>query len=113
VGVHVVKVAGEDRRLVATGARADLHDDAAEVLARLDQVEFLEAGFAAPVAGCAGRQLLLGVAAHVGVGLGGGDEGLGLGDILADLFVFEVRFDELGERAVFLGRLGCSAPGRR
>src|SRR5262249_43084962 len=37
VGVHVVEVAGEQRRLVAAGAGTDFNDDAAEVLAGIDE----------------------------------------------------------------------------
>ena len=42
VGVHVVEVAGEQGGLVAAGAGPDFHDDAAEVLARLDQQQVFE-----------------------------------------------------------------------
>ena len=42
VRVHVVEVAGEQGRLVAAGAGADFHDDAAEVLARVDQQQVFQ-----------------------------------------------------------------------
>ena len=58
-----------------------------------------------------GLQLFLGVAAHVGVGLGG-ENGLGLGDVGFHLLVFDVGFDALGQGAVFLGGLGVARPVR-
>src|SRR5262249_46168157 len=42
VGVHIVQVAGEEGGLVAAGAGPNLHDKAAEVLARVEQQEVLE-----------------------------------------------------------------------
>src|SRR5262245_35115405 len=80
VGVHAVEVAGEQGGLVAAGAGADLHDQAGEVLARLDQEEVFQPGLQRLHLLPLGGQLLLGVGAHLGVGLGG-EQGLGLADV--------------------------------
>ena len=101
VRVHVVKVAGEQGRLVAAGAGADFHDEAVVSLA-LGQDEIFQPVLQRLLTASQIVQFLLGVLPHLRIGFRV-EQRLGLGEIVADFLVFEIGFDALGERAVLLG----------
>ena len=100
--VHLEQVAGEQGRLVAAGAGADLDDQrrmAGAGAAVVEQVAELLALLLLP--GPQALELGLGVGPHLGVGLAGA-ELLGLGDLPAQLEVTAVGDRDLRQRTPLL-----------
>ncbi len=100
--VHLEQVAGEQGRLVAAGAGADLDDQGRMVGAGLAIVEQVAERLAVlRLAGAEGVELGLGVGPHLGVGLGGAE--LSASAICAtELEVAAVGQRDLGQRTPFL-----------
>src|SRR5262249_52370865 len=83
MGIHTVKIASEQRGLVAARAGANFHDQAIEALAGVDKQEVLQPTLKRIAASLQDSPLLLGESAHVGIGLVG-MEGLDMFEGLAD-----------------------------
>ncbi len=97
--VHVVKVAREQGGFITPGAGPDFHDQAGKILGRVNQQRIFQTDFQGFVPLAQADQFFLGVRAHLGVLLAF-QQGLGLGDVRGELLEFEIRLDDLGERAM-------------
>jgi hypothetical protein len=85
--VHAKEIAGEERRLVAAGARAHLDEEVAIVVRILRQQRLLQLGFQALHGGARGLQLFVGERLHRRVGRHvacGGRVALGLAILLVE-----------------------------
>ena len=101
VGIHGVKIAGEDGGFVAAGAGADFDDDALVILAGAEQ-QIFETFVQRFLARLQFADFLLGEGLHVGILLRIGDDRFGGGEFFGDFDVVEIGAHHFGEGAVFL-----------
>ena len=96
--VHAEEIGGEQRRLVAAGAGADLQDGVLLVGRVLGQQHALHRPLQLGQALLEGRGLLLGHRLHVGIGR----HGLGILELALGLAPFADGFDQRTEIGIFL-----------